>query len=95
MGSAIIKVVVAFLHALLFVTEEVIEFLLLYEGEMEPDFVDGLINDSLSLKNMSVKLKNTGVLFQYMPLDKILLLDLMCSLRICAMSSSLEGDALT
>lgn len=84
MGAGGIEISVESLHALLFVTEEVVEFLLLYEGEMEPNFGDGFkaaVNDSPSLKKMSVKLKNAGVLFQYIPLDKTLLFDLMCSLR--------------
>ena len=41
MGAGGIEVAVEFLHTLLFVTEEVVEFLLLYEGEMEPDFWNG------------------------------------------------------
>lgn len=36
-----IKVAVEFFHALFFVTEEVVEFLLLYKGEVEPDFRNG------------------------------------------------------
>ena len=41
MGAGGIEVAVEFFHALFFVTEEVVEFLLLYKGEVEPDFRNG------------------------------------------------------